>query len=313
MTVAPSDQPTPDWLPLGELRFTEQRCPVCKTGNGALLHKKVMAGHEMHFWLCDACDALYARNPVAESSLPSLFGSKDFYASGAPGENRIDYYDFIGGERYLRATARNRVRQIKKFRPDGKLLEVASAAGFFLVEAKDAGYDVQGVEIAAPMAQYASRRWNVPVMGESIERIDFPPETFDVVASWGVLTILRDPVATIAKFHRMLKPGGVWAFNTYYHDGLWHRLVGSRWSILAVQTSQTYSRKLLNDIVSAAGFKLLSRRRDWPYSDLLKVADHLTYNTGWTWLVPAVKKSGLKDVVVRVPVPDVYEYVWRKR
>ena len=32
-----------------------------------------------------------------------------------------------------------------------------------------------------------------------------------------------------------------------------------------------------------------------------------------TWLVPAVKKSGLKDVVVRVPVPDIYEYVWRKR
>ena len=81
-----------------------------------------------------------------------------------------------------------------------------------------------------------------------------------------------------------------------------------------MQTSQTFSKKLLIDVVqSNAGFKLLSRRRDWPYTDLMKIADHLTYNTGWTWLVKAVAKSGLQSVVVKIALPDVYEYVWQKQ
>jgi SAM-dependent methyltransferase len=304
---------TPQWLPLGELKFKEQRCPVCKTGEGKPFHNKTIAGYEMHFWLCDICDALYARNPVADRSLRSMFGSKDFFASGEPGVEHIDYYDFIGGEKYLRATARARIKRIRQYKPDGHLLEVASAAGFFLIEAKNAGYDVQGVEISPPMASYASARWSVPVIEDSIETIDFPAATFDVIASWGVMTLLRDPVEAVRKYHRILKPGGVWAFNTYYHDCLWHRLVGRRWSILAVQTNQTYSTKLLIGMVSNAGFKLLSRRRDRPYSDLMKIADHLTYNTGWTWLVRVVEKFGLRNVIVRIPLPDVYEYVWQKQ
>ncbi len=106
----------------------------------------------MHFWSCGGCNAIFARNPVADISLKNLFGSKEFFASESPGSDDIDYFDFIGGEEFLRRTARNRIKQIKRFRPTGTLLEVASAAGFFLVEAKDAGYDTTGVEISTPMA-----------------------------------------------------------------------------------------------------------------------------------------------------------------
>ena len=127
----------------------------------------------MHFWLCD-CGALYARDPVAENSLRNMFGSADFFASGEPGVEHIDYYDFIGGERYLRATAKARIERIRRYRPNGCLLEVASAAGFFLIEAKNAGYDVQGVEISPPMASYASHRWKIPVIAEPIEKVGLP-------------------------------------------------------------------------------------------------------------------------------------------
>jgi SAM-dependent methyltransferase len=312
MATATQLEKRPHWKVLGTLDFTQRDCPVCHSEAGKPLHEKTVAGYVMHFWHCESCKALYAKNPLTESCLQSLYSSKDFFASGKPGGDNIDYYDFIGGEKYLRATARGRVGRIKKYQPGGKLLEVASAAGFFLIEAKEAGYQTQGVEISAPMAKYASERWGVPVVGESIERIDLEPEQFDVIASWGVMTILHDPVGVIQKFYRALKPGGVWAFNTYYHDGLWHRLVGQRWSILGVQTSQIYSKELLIELATREGFQLLSRRRDWPHTDLLKIADQLALNTGWGWLVSAVNKIGIKDWIVKIPLPDVYEYIWRK-
>jgi SAM-dependent methyltransferase len=302
-----------EWISRGEIEFAERGCPICNSDDGQPMHSKTVAGFEMHYWKCRHCTALYARNPATTESLPRIFGSKDFFAAGEPGGDNIDYYDFIGGEKFLRLTARDRIRRIRKYQPAGRLLEVASAAGFFLVEAKAAGYTVEGVEISAPMAKYASERWSVPVVGRSIELMELPPDHYDVIASWGVMTILRDPVAAMDKFCRALKPGGLWAFNTYFYDGLWARLVGPRWNILGVQTSQIFSKKLLLDQVSAHGFELLSRQRDWPHTDLLKIADQLAKNTGWKWVLKVVQKTNTENLIVKIPLPDVYEYIWRKR
>ena len=52
-----------------------------------------------------------------------------------------------------------------------------------------------------------------------------------MIASWGVMTILHDPRAIMAKSTGTLKPGGVWAFNTYDNRSLWARMFGSRWYI----------------------------------------------------------------------------------
>jgi SAM-dependent methyltransferase len=304
----------PDWIDIGELEFLQRNCcPVCASEAGTPLYRKIIAGYQMHFWLCAACDALYARNVVSEGSVERLFGSKDFFAAGKPGGDNIDYYDFVGGEKFLRKTARGRISRIKTQRSRGRLLEVASAAGFFLIEAKDAGYEVQGVEISAPMASYASHRWKVPVTAASIERMELAPETYDVIASWGVMTIIRDPVSLVRKFHRALRPGGVWAFNTYYHDCVWHRASGSKWYILGIQTSQIFSKKLLFSLVSREGFQLVSRRRDWPHTDLLKIADLFGTNTGLRWLAQAVQRTGLDSLIVKLPLPDVYEYIWQKK
>ncbi len=161
-------------------------------------------------------------NPrLTVDSLRTVYDSEEFYEGR---EKNINYYSFLSGERYLRRTAAGRIGRFRRFAKGRKLLEVASAAGFFLAEAKDAGFDAEGIEISRPMAAYASKRWEVPVQGESIEDADLAPEAYDVIASWGVMTIIRDPRAVIEKFHSALKPGGVWAFNTYDNRSLWGRL-----------------------------------------------------------------------------------------
>jgi SAM-dependent methyltransferase len=193
------------------------------------------------------------------------------------------------------------------------MLEVASAAGFFLVEAKAAGYDVSGVEISAPMAAWASRRWGVEVVPESIESVELPPQEYDVIASWGVMTIIQDPIAFIRKLHQALKLGGIWAFNTYYHDGIWSRIVGNRWDILVVNFSQLYSRRSIVEIISREGFELVYRRRCRPHTDLMKIADKLAQNLRMGWLPGSFRRLGLGDVIFQIPLPDVMEYVFRKK
>jgi hypothetical protein len=301
--------PQPDWQSLGRLDFLERGCPVCRSTGGLPRDTRTIAGYEMHFWLCDACDCLFTRNPLTEASREQLYGSQDFFAAGEPGADNIDYYDYIGGERYLRMTARGRVTRIRRYQPAGKLLEVACAAGFFLVEAKTAGFDVQGIEMSRPMAAYAADRWGVPVTAGSIEREALAAEAFDVIASWGVLTILQDPIAVMRKFHCALKPGGIWAFNTYYQDRLWHQLLRSRWQHLGIAVRQVFSRQQLLELLRREGFQLLARRRDRPHTDVLKFVDHLVMVTGWKSLISLVRHLRLDDRIVRIPAPDNYEYI----
>ena len=76
-------------------------------------------------------------------SLRTMYDSEEFFEGG---EQNVNYYSFLSGETYLRRTAKGR---IERFRPQvrgTRLLEVASAAGFFLAEGEAAGFKAAGVE-----------------------------------------------------------------------------------------------------------------------------------------------------------------------
>src|SRR5262249_1027915 len=161
--------------------FESTACPVCgATGINRRLNKTVQ-GIEMHYGACSACNTLYANPRLTVESLRTLYGSEEFFESR---ENNLNYYSFLSGETYLRRTAPGRIERFSALAPGKRLLEVASAAGFFLAEAKAAGFDAEGVEFSAPMARYASQRWDAPVTAGSIEETDIGADTHDVIASW---------------------------------------------------------------------------------------------------------------------------------
>ena len=248
---------SPQFEPLGALEFEPTTCPVCgATEVGRALHKTVQ-GVEMHYGVCTNCATLYTNPRLTVDSLRTLYDSEEFFEGG---ENNLNYYSFLSGEKYLRRTARGRIERFRPYAPGKRLLEVASAAGFFLAEAKAAGFDAEGVEFSGPMAAYAAEALG-GAGDRRLDRGDRPRrrETYDVIASWGVMTILRDPKAVMAKFHRALKPGGVWAFNTYDNHSLWGRMFGSQWYILVPNTSQIHNDTTLRRLIDEAGLR--PRRR----------------------------------------------------
>ena len=311
MTAGP-DQNTPSFERLGKLEFETTVCPVCGASNFSRELRKVVQGIEMHFRFCAVCLTLYANPRMTVDSLRTLYSSEEFFEGGA---DNLNYYSFLAGEKYLRKTARGRIDRFRGLAPGRHLLEVASAAGFFLVEAKAAGFDCKGIEFSGPMAAYASKRWDVPVTAGSIEEIELEDEAYDVIASWGVMTIIRDPNAVIAKFHRALKPGGVWAFNTYDNSTLWARMFGSKWSILVPNTSQLHNDRTLRRIIDEGGFDLVARRHDRPHASVERLLFVLATHFGDLRVSSKTfdHLHALNRVIVPAVAPDAFEYVCIKR
>jgi SAM-dependent methyltransferase len=309
-TPPTSDEPR--FSPLADLEFEPADCPVCGSTGWVEPRLKVVQGIDVHYGICRECATLYLNPRLTEDSLQTLYDSEEFFEGK---EENLNYWSFLAGEEYLRRTARGRLSRIAPFAFGRRLLEVASAAGFFLVEAKEAGYDAEGVEFSKPMAEWASEQWDVPVTAASIEHTELDDEAYDVIASWGVMTIIRDPKALMAKFHAALKPGGVWAFNTYDNRSRWSRLWGNKWYIIVPNTSQIHNGATLRRLLDDAGFDLVATTRDRPYASVERLVfvlmSHLD-NSGVSkklyGRVPVLNK-----LIIPARAPDAFEYICVKR
>jgi hypothetical protein len=119
----------------------------------------------------------------------------------------------------------------------------------------------------------------------------------------------------MAKFHAALKPGGVWAFNTYDNSTLWGRAWGNKWYIIVPNTSQIHHDATLRRLIDEAGFDLVSKVRDRPYASverlLFVLLSHLDNSGGSNKLYERI--HALNKLVIPARAPDAFEYICVKR
>lgn len=96
---------------------------------------------------------------------------------------------------------------------DGRLLDFGAGWGFFLAEARNAGWDTAGVEPLPGHALYAREELGLDVIPDVLRPDTFPSESFDVVTSLQVFEHLDDPAAELAKIVEVLRPGGLLALE----------------------------------------------------------------------------------------------------
>ncbi len=98
----------------------------------------------------------------------------------------------------------------------GRLLDIGCATGNFLVAARDAGYDVTGIELDRNAARFAKERlglqWVFPLtISEFADRNLV--ERFDVVTFFEVLEHQASPAEFLQKVKVCVRPGGVIALS----------------------------------------------------------------------------------------------------
>jgi len=122
-----------------------------------------------------------------------------------------------------------------KRKPENKLaLEVGCGGGILAEEIASAGFRLTGIDPAE--RSLATAREHAKVFNLDIdyrlgsgEKLDFPDDHFDVVFCCDVLEHVRDLPQCIAEFARVLKPGGVFFFDTFNRNPLSKLIVIKLW------------------------------------------------------------------------------------
>lgn len=139
----------------------------------------------------------------------------DAYSSNESTEKYIENAEEIG-------LIQSEERVLRKFftPPAGKVLDIGCGAGRTTHKLAERGFDVTGVDISEPMIRAATDLYPDPDfhVGDAVN-LRFEDEAFEYAffSACGLDYVYpeTDRLAALEEAHRILKPGGVFAFSTH--------------------------------------------------------------------------------------------------
>lgn len=148
---------------------------------------------------CRRCELVYV------DPRPSLSEMKQLYDGQ---ETKIDVRAHLRERDLKTIQARACLRLIERYRTSGRVLEVGSAAGYFLWEARKRGFEVQGVDLTHHFVEFSERVLGVPAFEGTLRAAPWPSESFDLVYLRNVMSHLAYPREELRNMARLLRPGG---------------------------------------------------------------------------------------------------------
>ena len=190
------------------------------------------------------------------------------------------------------------------------------ASGFFLVEARERGWDGVGVDVAPAMTAVARERFGLGARTGTFASAPLDG-SFDLVTMWDYIEHATDPVADLRRAAASLRPGGVLALSTGDAGSASARIMGSRWHLLTPHHHNFFFRRSdLRRLLSEAGLATVETAA-WPRWASI---GYLVYKLGAVApssravraVAGAIRESRVGDLAVPVNLFDVVTIVARK-
>jgi 2-polyprenyl-3-methyl-5-hydroxy-6-metoxy-1,4-benzoquinol methylase len=226
--------------------MTNTLCPIC----GATAATPFYAKNGYTIVECTACHMRFVSPMLTAEELTAHYQKAEYFA----GECEQGYLDYADMKKALLPHFQRRLQTIEAHLPQrGKLLDFGCAAGYFLEEAQQHGWNISGVELSQDMAHRAEQLLRSPI---HTSPDSLPDRDFDAITLWEVIEHLPDPINTLRQLCDRLRPGGRLMLSTP-NSGHWQALrAKERWgSYRPPSHLQYFTRDTLTDALRRAGFE----------------------------------------------------------
>ncbi len=179
--------------------MTLKRCPLCKD--------TIRFKNNSSFIYCQNCKSVI-NNLYRKTSYDRDYFMDDYEKQY--GRTYIDDFQNIYSNALRRLEVISKHSAINN---TTSLLDIGSAAGFFLKAAGDMGIGkLLGIEVSAFAADYCRNTFSIPVIQDSFDNITID-EKFDIISSWFFIEHCEDPNYIFKRLYKMLNHGGVLALS----------------------------------------------------------------------------------------------------
>ena len=199
-------------------------------------------GPGMALYLCKGCEVIFA------SPLPSEEGLAQAYA----GMEDPYYIEEKGGSTIAKGVV---LLLEKKLGRKGRLLDVGCFCGTLLSEARQMGWEIEGVEPSRWAIEKARELFGIEVRHPSLTAASFPENSFDAVTAVDVLEHFLYPKEEVSELHRILKVGGLLYLSTPDVGSLASRILRRRWWGYRPEHLFYFSRRSLRSFLISFNFE----------------------------------------------------------
>jgi 2-polyprenyl-3-methyl-5-hydroxy-6-metoxy-1,4-benzoquinol methylase len=187
-------------------------CPICASED---IQPAIFVKNGYELARCRNCEVAFVANPPTASELERYYS----FASGY----HVGFRDNDDAVARRLALAEEQLAAIVRHKKPGRCLDIGASAGFFVKVASDRGWEARGIELSRDTAALARQRFGVDVANARLEDTEFESASFDAVTLWDVIEHVPDPLDTMCRVAKLLRPGGVVGLITPNLDGLFSR------------------------------------------------------------------------------------------
>jgi len=206
---------------------------------------------------------------------PNQQAAPEWVASTKQRSGRMDrsasFWDRIA-ERYARKPVADEAAYKRKLeitqgylRPNMEVMELGCGTGSTAIVHAPYVKHIRAIDISSKMIEIARRKADAASVGNitfeqsTIDDLDVPSESLDVVLGLSILHLLEDKDAAITKVHGMLKPGGVFITSTVCLGSSmhWFRFIAPIGRILGlIPLVRFFTKEDLEHSLERAGFEI---------------------------------------------------------
>jgi len=243
------------------------------------------------------------------------------YANPAPSLDRMinNYVEsvdllYLEEEAGRRLAARGILKELKRSKKRGRLLDIGCAAGFLLDEARKMGFEVHGVELSKWAIDYARDKFGITTICHgALKGSEYPVNYFDVVVMTDVIEHLTDPMGTLVEIRKFLKPDGMICISTPDIGSFISKLLRAKWWGVKRAHIYYFTRRSLYRMLRHTGFVPIKRRTHSRTFTIKYIVSRLAdYNSHLHKILAFLTKNRLKDKLLKINFGDQIEVYARK-
>ena len=187
-------------------------CPVCGGVDRKLFYLDTTHGDVFDIVRCAKCDCIYT---LAQPFIPLESHEREYsYDDSDTGLQKFAT-SIPQKELERRLTAIRAFHQSPNGKPfHGKLLDIGSGGGDFMLIAQKRGWEVYGIEPSEAGIRRSEKMGLHNLFNGVIAEADLDENCFDAITMWDVIEHLEYPGESLSKCHRVLKKGGVICIST---------------------------------------------------------------------------------------------------
>jgi SAM-dependent methyltransferase len=183
----------------------------------------------------------------------------------------VNFYEDLEDQEYENTRQERKLQEqklikiFKKYKPDGKLLDIGAGSGIMVEAALENGYRAVGIEPSRWLQQNAAKR-NLPILQGTFPHPEITG-TFDIITFVDVIEHVTHPGSILTQISQSLTDDGILVLVTPDVRSVAARLLRFRWWHYRFAHIGYFNRKNLTFLLEKTGFNIIRiTRPSWYFT-----------------------------------------------